>query len=347
MAMTYSTVEADLAGAASEIEALWVQNLIGHDAATARTKLRLGYQENPAGPGAVVLLRAAGEAQPMGTQGLYPRRFHQGGRVRAAVGMADYVVSASHRFLGPALVLLRSGVALGHARFDFVYGTPNAKAAPVLVRAGLTSLGLVSRHSKLLASRAALARQLPSWIAAVLAPLVDIGLRARDAWFDRRQAQRLVGMAAPWDSQAVDEIWNHRPTHGLFSERTSRMLRWRFVEPARHAWHLFVASDGGGRSCGYVAWRRMGGMIEVGDFFSRDPAAMTLPLMLAFGRFVRRQGGQTVSVEFFGDPAVAGQLSQAGWVLRPDAMPLFISAGTADLPAPDGWYLTSFDNDAD
>ena len=124
MATTYSIEAADLAQAAPEVQDLWVRNLAGHDAYSAAAKLRLGYVDNPAGPGVVLLLKAAGLAAAQGAQGLHPRRFHLGESALNAIGLADYVVSPEHRSLGPALMLARRSAQLGVERFDLTYGLP-------------------------------------------------------------------------------------------------------------------------------------------------------------------------------------------------------------------------------
>ncbi len=131
MSIQYSTEEADLSIAASVIQSLWVKSLVGHDLRSARDKLHHGYLANPAGRGTVILLKAGGLEEAQGAQGLHPRLFHHGAHPIRAVGLADYVVNAEHRSLGPALMLMRRGAQLGAERFELVYGLPNAKAAPV------------------------------------------------------------------------------------------------------------------------------------------------------------------------------------------------------------------------
>ena len=105
----YSIEEADLSIAASVIQSLWVNSLVGHDTHSAREKMRHGYLENPAGRGTVILLKADGLPEAQGAQGLHPRLFHHGERSVPAIGLADYVVNAEHRSLAPALMLMRRG----------------------------------------------------------------------------------------------------------------------------------------------------------------------------------------------------------------------------------------------
>lgn len=348
MSIHYSIEEADLSIAASVIRSLWVKNLVGHDAQSARQKLHHGYLDNPAGRGAVILLKAEGLEEAQGAQGLHPRLFHHGPDPIRAIGLADYVVNAEHRSLGPALMLMRRGVQIGAERFDLVYGLPNAKAAPVCARAGLKRLGTVQRYAKPLASREHLARRLPRWLARCCAPLVDQGMAIHDRVRGLRSPARLICTASHWSDPALDELWSSRPAELLLSERSGRMLRWRFGAEGRGHWQVCLARDRSGQACGYVVWRHERGFVQVGDFLARDPNTLTQPLMLAFARLARRTKGQSISVEFFGSSKIAAQLQQAGMVPRPEQAPLFAGAATpAPFLSPEAWYLTSFDNDAD
>lgn len=347
MAATYTIEDADPVENAQTIQALWVDNLAGHTAESARAKLALGYVDNPAGPGSVLLLRADGEPTAKGVQGLHPRTFHLGERRLRAAGLADFAVDAGHRSLGPALMLMRGGVQRAGERFDMTYGLPNAKAAPVCQRAGLKRIGAMRRHAKPLRSRAQLAQRLPAWLAGAVAPLVDLALRAADLLRALRQPQRLRFRDARWDDPAIAALWAQRDPQRLWSERSAAMLRWRFGEPSRGDWRIGVAADRDGRAHGHVTWRLIDGFAEVGDFFAPDPGRSTLPLLMAFTRAARRAGAGSISLGFFGSPQVEGQLAQAGFKPRPQAAPVFLAPGGAAPEALETWHLTAFDNDAD
>lgn len=348
MAISYHIQEADLTASAAAICRLWVGNLVGHDESSATAKLRLGYAQNPAGQGVALLLYPDEGAEPHGIQGLHPRRFHLGDRQLRAVGLADYAVDASHRSLGPALMLMRHGTQLAAERFDLTYGLPNQKAAAVLARAGLKRLGMVQRYAKPLRSQVQLAQRLPGFLAHLLAPAVDAAMALQDAWRALTLRPALRCSDAAWNDPAVDALWSRRPASLLLSERSSAMLRWRFGSPERGVWRLSLARDGNGAVRGHVVWRLTDGFAEIGDFFSDDPGRLTAALLLAFTSEARRAGATSVSAMFFGHEAVARALRQAGFSARPQQAPLFTLPGSdAALADSDRWYLTSFDNDAD
>jgi hypothetical protein len=348
MNVRYSIAEADLSTAGPAIGSVWVKNFSSYNAESARAKLQSGYVNNPAGPGSVLMLNAEGLPEPQGTLGLHPRVFHLGSRSIRAAGLADFAVNVEHRTLGPAMMLMRSGVRLAADRFDFSYGLPNVKAAPVCVATGLKRLGAVQRYAFPLTSRKILASYLPRALVARVAPVLDRILYFLDWTRNLRTADKLVCRSAGWDVAAFDEIWSRRPAATLLSERTGRMLNWRFAALGRLGWQASIAQDSGGIDRGYVAWRSIKGCIEIGDFFADDPRKWTTPLMLAFIRQVRRLEFESISVEFFGSSAVSACLQRAGMVLRAEQLPIFLSKSNGlDLATTELWYLTSFDNDTD
>jgi hypothetical protein len=296
----------------------------------------------------VLLLYPVGERVPCGVQGLHPRIFHFGTRRVRAAGLADFAVHVAHRSLGPALTLTRHGVAVCAERFAITYGLPNANAAPVLSRAGLKRFGALRRYAKPLATHDKLTRRMPAWLARCCAPVLD---RARDAQDQLRGLAvraRLACSPTNWDDAALDSLWARRPSALLLSERSAAMLRWRFGAEGRADWRICIGRDRYGEARGYVVWRLHQGFAEIGDFFSGDPDAWTVPLMLSFARLARGAGAASVSVVFFGRSEVAEGLQASGMRLRPSEAQLFKSpGGVPELDEPEHWYFTAFDNDED
>ena len=343
-------IEADLAvGTLPEVLALWVRNLHGHDDLSAGAKAESGYLKNPAAPGVLLTLRHGAEQPVCGAQGLHPRRLHLGNSSLLAAGLADFAVDLAHRSVGPALMLTRQAVQLGRARFDLLYGLPNQKAQGVCLRAGLRKLGTFQRHAKLLRSHLALRRKLPGLAAVLLAPLADTCLRLLDTWMQWRLPRRLHLRDTTWDAAALDALWTQRPRDLLLSERSAAMLRWRYDQPGRGAWVISLASTVAGQNAGYVVWRRDADLVEVGDFFTIEPARDTAALLLALARRLRCDGAASMTLAFFGRQSVVTGLAQAGLVPRPEQTAL-LKAPSPDRPDLDNaqnWYLTGFDNDAD
>jgi hypothetical protein len=345
---SYSIDEPELHLAGPVAQALWRRNLNGYDEASARAKFDKGYAANPAGQGCLFMLRADGLPQACGTAALHPRAFWHGARALRAVGLADFVVDAEHRSLVPALRLARHCLQAATSRFDMAYATPNTKAAAVVMRAGLQYLGDMSRHAKPVATLEPLADRMPRLLARLVSPPLDLLLSLANTVRRWRAPPALACHPAAFDDAVFDSLWAARPADTVLSERSSRMLQWRFTGRARGDAQACIARSADGQARGYVVWRARHGFFEVLDFLCADPGRDTAALMLAFTHMARRLGCKSVSVEFFGAPAVAEQLRRAGFVRRPETLPVYAAAPAEPaLIDPAQWHFTRFDDDTD
>lgn len=347
---SYRVEEADLNAAGPQIARLWLGNLEGYTAETAARKLRAGYLRNPAGHGLGLLLATGADPDPAGVQCLHPRRLHVDGKVLNAASIADFAVAREHRSLGPALMLIRAIAALGRERFDLVYGLPNESAAAVCRRGGLRQIGSSQRYVKVLRWQHLLARHMSAGAATLLSTLAEPLRRLYEGV--RRLGTRplLRGRSAAWSDPAIDDIWARRSTELLLSERTASMLAWRFADAPGASWRLCIASDSGGVPQGYVVWRLIDGIAEIGDLSAADPAHHLAPVLLCFFGIAAAEGAVTVSMEFTAAPQLLAGLKKAGMVPRGSAGPVFTvppADGEEAVADADRWYLTRFDNDSD
>lgn len=350
MSIEYRTELSDFHRSAAELARLWTRNLDGCDDVLAQRKLSHGYLDNPAGDGVAILLRAPGLPDAVGAQGLHERRVFLGGQVLRAACMADFVVDAAHRSLGPALLLMKRAIEQVGQGFDLVYGLPNRKAAAVCARAGLVRVGEVRRYVKLLQTRDRLASRLPAPAASAASLMADRLLALADHRRRWRHARRWTSVGLAWGDTFADEIWARRPDDLLLSERSSAVLSWRFGAGRDGRWRLLGFVDGGGAPAGWVVWRRDGQNAEVGDFFVTDPARNAVAAIAVLAATLRKEGLAGISMEMLAPPDVEAALLAAGMSRRDDAMPVFARVapeGGLQLPAPERWYLTRFDNDSD
>lgn len=350
MSTAYRTELSDFQRSSADLARLWVANLPGCDEGLAQRKLRHGYLGNPAGRGVAVLLEAAGDGAPgvIGAQGLHERRMHFGAASLRAGCMADFVVDADHRSLGPALMLMKRAAEQAGQGFDVIYGLPNRNAAAVCARAGLKRIGQVRRYVKLLQTRERLAARLPAPAAGVASLLADGLLSLAERRRQLRHGRRWACTAPAWGSAFVDEVWSRRSADLLLSERSAVVLAWRFDAGAQGPWRLSGVVDGAGAPAGWFVWRRDGADAEIGDFFVADPARQAAQAIAAFGTMLRGEGLAALSMEMLAPSAVEAELLAAGMSRRDDATPVFARAAPqGGLPAPEQWYLTRFDNDSD
>lgn len=345
----YFISKADLASSRTVVASLWAQGLEGLVDAVADAKYRHFYLDNPAGAGILVLLHQNATGAAVGVEGLIPRRFHVGDQAIDVATLADFVVVPEHRSLGPALTLMRSCIATSQDRFAFVYGTPNDKSRAILKRAGVRSLGSLTRYTKLIRSASFLQLRMPGWAVPLAAAAVDVALATGDVVRSWRRGARLRWSEGTSFGPEFDEIWNRRQTDLVTGERSSTTLRWRYASNSRpDAWKISLAADSTGTPFGYVVWRQREGIALVSDFFCADIERAAGDLLQSFAMHVRRFPVHRISLEYFGRPAIANELMLRGFVAREQSTIVVVEHGPASqVPriTPDAVFMTTFDRD--
>lgn len=343
----YSFARADLDTSQGLVASLWAQGLGGLVDRVAEDKYRRSYLENPAGHGDCILLLDNASGQAVGVQGFIPRRFWRGNRRVDAAVMADYVVVPEHRFLGPALKLIRSGLELGKTRFAFCYGTPNEKSLGIVRRVGLVTVGHITRYTKVVRSNDYWRRRLPPWLVWPVALVADAAIACADL-----SQISLRGERFRWCEQAefgaeFDEIWSQRPADRVFGERSRVALAWRYsTASGNRSWRTMVATDRTGRPAGYVVWRERNGAAMVSDFMCTGPDARLQTFLRSFSWHLRQYHVDRLSLEYFGNEDVVDSLLDCGFAAR-ERTPIVCfeyPGGGVAISQPDA-YMTSFDRD--
>jgi hypothetical protein len=342
----YAVRPAQLPAEVSTVLALWKGALNTLDDATWRRKLRWMYMDNPAGEGSTYVLETPG-ASVVGVICLARRTLALGVRTLRGGILADFAVAPEHRVLGPALKLLAGALAATRDTFDFVYGFPNEKAEVVFRRAGYLKLGDMTRYARPLRSRRLLEIRIGAWWSRILAPIVDLALRARDCGRQLWRGQRWRCMERSSFGSAFDSLWARRsPGPGLVSVRSSRMLTWRFLEEdPMSEWRVSTAAPrGSSEISGYVVWRVQGSTAGLADFFWSD-SCVAGALLGYVAQAARRLGCTVATLEFSGDPQVADALRAAGFHPRETHPVYYIPDSPSESGPASRWYMTGFDRD--
>lgn len=342
----YAVTEARFRDHAPDILSLWTNGLAGVTPASAHHKLEHGYFANPAGEGRCIVLTTPAVDHPIGVQCLHIRRFSIDDRTWQAASLADYVVSAEHRSLGPALQMLKYSVALGLGAYDLVYGMPNKNALAVCKRVGLQHIGLLKRYGRLLKLRFVFRNNaLPLWFKLV-APLGDTLLGGVDRLLRSVHAPGMSARDIAWPAAEIDTLWQQRPRSLLLCERTSQTLAWRYgPDPQSHGWHLTLLSRRH-QPIGYVVWRKEQDIALVSDYFCLDPASRLRSILLAFCCHARRHDTCAISLEFLGTPEAETALRQSGFIAKEGGAPVMFQLAPGRPPlTPEQVYFTSFERD--
>ncbi len=343
----YSIALVNAHGDTEDIRAMWTQYLETGNAELMAAKLQLVYVSNPTEPGVLYQLSEEGDTVPVGTIGLCPRKFYYKDQKCIAATLSDFVVENAHRSAGPALMLMRSALKTGTQRFALVYGIPNSHSRAICKRAGMSRFATSVRYSLVLSSESKLANHVNRLLLPLAVSLVDCALRLQRFWKRLSSGSNLRCREATFDDAAIDEIWNGRQSGLLVSDRTSQMLQWRYDWQTSKHWQLAIAQNSNGENCGYIVWRMREGVALIGDFFSKEPASQTTPLLNAFLQVARKAGAHTIIANYFGPVAVANSFSRAGFfrAATPGDTLYVANESSIDDAQLAQWYFTDFDND--
>lgn len=350
MVANYSVQQSDGKELEEELVTLWSTNFRATSRDAARAKLHHSYKNNPAGCTQVFTVHAANALKPVGTQSLLPRAYEYQGRALSAAALVDYVVDVGHRTLGPAMLMLRRSTEAGTSNFDFVYGTPNKLAEPVLKRAGARVVGSTRRYTKVQRSAPYLRQRLPALVATLTAYLLNPSITCLDMLRRMRGGARLAWREVNSSDPVFEQIWQDRPPHLLLTKRTPDVLTWRYPSNETSApWRFWIASDGQDSPLGYVVWRQVDRLAQISDFFCRAPESNLCALLVSFCWAMRGNASIAgVSASFFGSQLVIDAIRDAGFRPSKGGQPIVVAARMPEaVPPASAWYFTPFDEDAD
>jgi GNAT superfamily N-acetyltransferase len=260
--------------------------------------------------------------------------------------LVDLAVSPEHRSLGPAMMLQSALAEIGAARFGLLYGFPNPKAAPVFKRVGYAKLGEIVRHARVLRHADYLSRRMPRALACIAGPLVDLGMRVRDAWRSRGDARFLVLWSDAADPR-FDALWARSSTVNVaLSIRDYAFAHWRFDQcPFEKTQFLLLSDPGNGNLLAWFACQVKDNTLHVRDFWSAEAACgLAREYVDALLAEVRKLGCAAVSFEIAGATRRLEGWRMAGFSAR-GKRPVFGKWGDAHAKVSIDLYLTSADED--
>ena len=149
--------------------------------------------------------------------------------------------------------------------------------------------------------------------------------------------------------ERLDALWARASAASqgrVLGERSAAFLRWRLLAhpDEAHALGLLVERRSG-ELRGYVAVRRSGERVEVGDFYAEDGSYG--PLLDAMLADLSHDGVEGVDVGYLGRPEVVAALRARGFRPREDLRTVIVDPGSvpAWLWEPSRQHLTSADGD--
>lgn len=316
------------------------------ESAAAMQKLDWFYRRSPAGPPDLFLLTAAGAAVGIGS--LAKRRMYLDGRAMMARVPIDFVITAAHRSLFPAIHMQRHVRREALSGSAIAYTSPNDKSLGVFARAGYKRIGELVRSTRVLRAAPYLSHHLPAFISGLIGPVAD-QFRNAGIVLHLLTGRRVVAAWQERPDASFDTLFQQclEPS-ALLGERAAAFLAWRFAECPLYKYRFFtLRARNDQRLLGYAACRIAADHIYVDDFLIDSGAAdMHANFWRALARAAYREGHAALTLQFLGGPAHRRAIAAAGLVAR-DAYPVLACAST-QFPgglAAVNWYLTPADFD--
>ncbi|MBI2216460.1 MAG: hypothetical protein HYU51_04105 [Candidatus Rokubacteria bacterium] len=309
------------------------------------------YRDNPAGPAWAWFAWDTRTARAVGTAAVFPRAIWIGDRLARCGQVGDFAVDATHRTLGPAVMLQRSTFEpVDDGLLAFCYDCPphDRGMAPFL-RLGLDATRRTHRYASLLRAEREIRKRIgPSRAVLPLALLANAALAVRA----RRGTTRASGLEIAEHLGRFGEEFTAldgevRDASLIRGRRCAEDLNWRYRDDPLHEHHVLTARRGG-RLVGFVVVRMAGEDAHVLDLFG-DLAAGAAPALLdAAADHARRRRAQTLQALLGEGHDVPDAWRRAGF--RPRSAGPHIVAYThpgaplgARLRSPAEWLLRNVD----
>jgi hypothetical protein len=308
------------------------------------------YQDNPAGPGQLSLLRC-NSGPPVGALGACPRQFVVNDRQVLAGVLVDFVVHPAHRTALPALQLQKAARARALKDMGFLYGLPDTKAIATFKRLGYTVHFEVPRYARVLQTGPYLRRIMSPFVAHPAGFLLD----SLDAALlhARVSIQRWVNTAfrdthAAWADEIGEEfeqLWADFAKETLcIGVRDARFIRWRFGGRPGFCYRtLVVRHSSTKRLCAYFICEIGENGITIKDCLSLGGRTEWLHALNLLCVEARRLLAPVLHVDIAAPEHVVEAFRSAGFRRR-SARHFFAMVGDVGLSGA-AWYITQADED--
>ena len=279
------------------------------------------YENNPAGKAMGFLARSDEDHACIGCSAAYPRRFSFLDTSLRGLIARDFLVDEKHRILGPALALMRELTsAVEEKGVDFIYAYPNAKAEPVMKRAGFTCLGSWTKMVKPMGiTRRLRNRRIPWRLARVISRVCATALRLRDTetWFWSRGG--FIFEEITTFDERLDTLWKESKSRfQVMGERTSEHCTWKFLKCPSTQFTVFAMfSPDRAVLKGYIASCIDENAVDIRDFVLPRDEKATRILLAHFLRHVRKMSPDSVVVAFLENEGLRNLFRRYGFRERP------------------------------
>lgn len=275
------------------------------------------YHRNPAGNTITVVAGNDELDRLIGTGSLIVRQVYYRDSVRKTYIAADFFIDPKHRVFGPALKIQRCLTAKFDKKdFDFIFAFPNKDARKIFSRIGYKVLGEADQYVRIIRSEYQIKKKVQEKsFAAWLACFADTALLLADMrmlfWEPRGATFQVIDRANAF----FDILWDvAKKDYAIIGVKNAAYLNWRYDDFKGAKYQYFTMSDRQKRPIGYILFENQGKTALIKDVCCLKPGRFMLKLLLAFSRYIRRQGMWSVRTAYFGNSEIERILLRAGFL---------------------------------
>jgi hypothetical protein len=206
------------------------------------------YRNNPAGHAWSWFAYEHETKKIVGVASVFPRALWIGREIKLCGQVGDFAIEATHRTLGPALMLQRATFEpVNRGILALCYDCPpHDQGMSTFRRLGIPANCQMQRYARLLKTDRQLAKYLSS--GKVLISVAVLGNLLLDLWTLRRH--RVKGLEISFHPHRFDEEFSRLDEQvgggdGIRSRRKAEDLNWRYREDPLHQYSVLTARRGG------------------------------------------------------------------------------------------------------
>lgn len=347
--MGYSIYKGDIEKDKHEILRFWKEN----HTKTLDNKYAWIYEGNPAGKAIVWILKDEISQQIAGMAVIFLRRYSVCGIDMLAGVNGDFLVSKTHRTLGPAMMIQRSIMSsVDNGDVDFIYGFPNKNAEPVTKRIGFECLGETIRLVKIFKTAPILTKmRWPGWLITVTAPLLDLALKIVfiDKWPVRNNGYICREIKKVDDS--FNQLWVElKSLHKVVGDRSASVIAWKYLNDPDDDNKIFAMYGKDFLKLkGYVVYRLDAESIEIRDLAVSEGRKALKALIANFVRYVSPIGSKSITITMLKNDYIVGILKRFGFARGKSDGRVYLYCNKEKLHLlgrAENWFLMRSDEDS-
>lgn len=307
------------------------------------------YRDNPLGPAwSWFACDASGEV--VGVASVFRRAMWLGRRVTVCGQVGDFAIDASHRSLGPAVMLQRATFEpVDRGSLTLCYDCPpHDRGMSTFRRIGMSTSASLARHAKLLrANRKIEGRLGEGPMARALTPVGNALLWLRDGDVPRPNGLEIARLAGRFGAELSELDQRVHARDAIRGRRSAEDLNWRYRDDPLHD-YIALAARRRGELIGLVILSVSGRDATLVDLFGEFRPGDTLGLLDAAADEARSAGAETLHATVSDGSHLVAELGRAGFSRR-EAGPHVVaytapgSEDRAQLDRPLIWDLTHHD----